>query len=273
MHFIALGNTSPPASSCRASPFLVAKSLDLDKLPGSDTVYDKLSWRNFKDIDKWFPALSIRKTFKSDLFSETLKADLPLKVVFAANLLTYDKDKEEFKRFPKANVTANLRILDLGSSDGRNPGFLNVTAPLSPPLDASRNVHDGGSNSDSLLFSSPARLQYQYKIDTDKRVSHIFDIDRVAPFFKLDHTRFYGHVRYKYDNGEILRLLSPPTCFTLAPSAKCKILPLPGLLNHIQLFFAMICTRRGIAYYIRPGGFRVGAVVLCHLASIADHGE
>mmetsp|Transcript_13374 Transcript_13374/g.33949 ORF Transcript_13374/g.33949 Transcript_13374/m.33949 type:complete len:213 (+) Transcript_13374:500-1138(+) len=167
MHFIALGNTSPPASSCRASPFLVAKSLDLDKLPGSDTVYDKLSWRNFKDIDKWFPALSIRKTFKSDLFSETLKADLPLKVVFAANLLTYDKDKEEFKRFPKANVTANLRILDLGSSDGRNPGFLN----------------------------------YQYKIDTDKRVSHIFDIDRVAPFFKLDHTRFYGHVRYKYTNA------------------------------------------------------------------------
>lgn len=133
-------------------------------LPGEGKLYDPVGIGNFLDLEKNKLTASLSKSFKSNILSRMLDADLPTKVTFGGKLGHLWVDGFNFNPIGKVGLT--IRLLDLGASDSRQAGF--------------------------LRFKAAAR--------TNGKTDHGFEIDRRVAVFNLPSTTLYGNVTYKTNN-------------------------------------------------------------------------
>jgi hypothetical protein len=145
-----------------ASPARVAKA---GGLPGEGHIFDRITVGNFIDLEKNKLTASISKSFRSNVLSRLLDADLPARLTASGKLGNIWVDGMTFS--PVAKLALTIRLLDLGgASDSRQVGF--------------------------LRFKAAAR--------TNGRADSGLEIDRRVAIFNLRHTTLYGNVAYKTNN-------------------------------------------------------------------------
>lgn len=139
------------------------KPLHLAKasLPLEGRLYDKLTLSNFVDLDAQSLTFQLNKTIPTSLLSTAFDADLPAKFLLSARPGTISQKGANFA--PVAKASFNVRLLDLGTSESHQKGF----------------------------------LKFKYTIRSNGRRDHGFEIDRKLSLFGLPNTTLYGNVTYR----------------------------------------------------------------------------
>lgn len=140
------------------------KSTKSASLPLEGTLYDSISLTNFLDVETHALTASIQKTIPSNALSKLLDADLPARVTLSAKPGTIGSDGAKWN--PSGKAALSIRLLDLGTSDTRQKGF----------------------------------LKFKMSVRTNGRRDHGFEIDRKVQLFNLPNTTLYGNVAYKTNN-------------------------------------------------------------------------
>lgn len=152
-------------SSWRHSPSPDARVSRRRVLPGEGRFYDAITVRNFVDLAHRSLTASLRKSFHSDALSAVAGADFPARLTVSAKLGNASHAGASFD--PAAKLALSVRLLDLGSADGRQRGYLRFKA-------ATRSC---------------------------RRSDHGFEIDRKLCVWHLTDTAVYGNVRYGTDSA------------------------------------------------------------------------
>lgn len=134
------------------------------KLPLEGQLYDPITLTNFIDMNDYKLTATLQKSVPSNALSRLLDADLPAKVTLSAKLGTLWLEGPTMQ--PVGKVSLAVRLLDLGTSDSRQKGF--------------------------LKFKANAR--------TNGKTDHGFEIDRKVQLFNLPNTTLYGNVSYRTTN-------------------------------------------------------------------------
>lgn len=157
---------TPPVASYRLAKasFSEIKVAAHNGLPLEGRLYDSLSLTNFVDVENHALTASISKTVSCNTLSDVLDADLPARLTLTAKPGTLSVDGPKWQ--PAGKLGLSVRLLDLGTSDDRQKGYLKLKMALR----------------------------------TDGRRDHGFEIDRKVQLFGLDNTTVYGNATYKTNN-------------------------------------------------------------------------
>lgn len=152
--------TFPSPLHSSKEPLHLAKA----SLPFQGRLYDKLTLSNFVDLDAQSLTFQLNKTIPTSLLSTAFDADLPAKFVLSARPGAISQKGANFA--PLAKASFNVRLLDLGTTDSHQKGF----------------------------------LKFKYTIRSNGRRDHGFEIDRKLSLFGLPSTTLYGNVTYRTNN-------------------------------------------------------------------------
>lgn len=125
---------------------------------------DPPTFNTFLDYKTPCLTVSPSKTIHTSFLSNALDADLPTKVTFSARPGTVSQKGLDINPLGKAAL--QVRLLDLGTREPRQRGF----------------------------------LKFKASVRTDGRRDHGFEIDRRVAVFGLPNTTLYGNVAYRTSN-------------------------------------------------------------------------
>lgn len=138
-------------------PLLLARR----SLPYEGRLYDPPSLGNVVDLERQALTLQLSKTLRSSFLSSAFDSDLPAKLVLTLRGATVDRNGAALA--PAARAALSLRLLDLGSADARQAGF----------------------------------LKFKLALHSERPRSHGFEIERRVALFGLPRTSLYGNIVYR----------------------------------------------------------------------------